>query len=76
MSQQMQKCAADLLSELENVLCPIVSTPLFCFQAATRAEDTISSICHLANLNLSGLDFPLLINEALAAERHHTGTGS
>lgn len=44
----MQKRAAELLSELENVLCPIVSTPLFCFQAATRAEGTISSISHLA----------------------------
>lgn len=39
--------AAELLSELENVLCPIASS-LFHFQAVTRAEATISSISHLA----------------------------
>lgn len=59
MSLQRQKWAAELLSELENVLCPIVSTPFFRFQATTRAEGTISSISHLADSESEWLGFSL-----------------
>lgn len=51
--------AAELLSELENVLCPIASTSLFHFQAVRRAEATISSISHLAYSKLEWAGFSL-----------------
>lgn len=51
--------AAELLSELENALCPIASTSLFHFQAVTRTEATISSISHLAYSKLEWVGFSL-----------------
>lgn len=51
--------AAELLPEMENVLCPIASIPLFRFQAVTIAEATISSISHLAYSKLEWVGFSL-----------------
>lgn len=51
--------AAELLPEMENVLCPIASIPLFHFQVVTIAEATISSISHLAYSKLEWVGFSL-----------------
>lgn len=51
--------AAELLPEMENVLCPIASIPLFHFQVVTIAEATISSISHLAYSKLEWVGFSI-----------------